>query len=91
MECDFCGCEPADPTTLRPVREVVMVPTEAPSPPYEVEALGDEHVACEDCYGEAFEPERLWRLEHECPQCWSFPCECEQMDAEDHDDLISRR
>lgn len=71
MECEFCGMEPADPTVLRPVRGVLTDETG------KVVGLEDaELAACEDCFADAYEPERLYRLEHECPKCWALDCRC---------------
>lgn len=75
MECEMCGQEPADPTTLRPVREVIEVPSMTGAGTEE--ALSTTELAvCEDCYPEASEPEMRWRLKNECPVCWAHPCRC---------------
>jgi hypothetical protein len=69
MECSFCGIEPAEPETLRPVFEVIERDGE--------KVLADEpDAACEDCYADVSEPERQWRLANECPTCWAHPCRC---------------
>lgn len=86
MECDICGRE-VEPETLKPVREVLTVDDSRPTRVSVLEVLSDkEEAVCEDCYGEAYDPERRFRLQHECPVCWALPeglapdgdpvCEC---------------
>lgn len=76
MDCAFCGCEPADPTTLRPVRPVEGFSSLTVEGMTGATLLEAEYAACEDCYPEVSEAERLWRLRHECGDCWSSPCRC---------------